>query len=430
MLSMYLGDGSYMKISMVKIVRALSISLDLSQMSTDTSMPIIENISNIDYSKDNFIHHAQRTTYMALEIAKLLNLDEYTKKQLYISSLLHDIGATNHFSESHKSKSFIIDHCQVGARILKSPIIFKDMPNIILYHHENYNGSGPMKLKGKDIPIESQIIRISDLIEVLYNKDRPVFNQIKEITSWVTQNESIIFSPSIVDAFLKASSNDTFWFNIASVNYIDFILDKVSPSMDIYLTLNQFEAIANIFSGIIDTKSKFTASHSMGVSKLVCKISKFLGYSDTKYLQMKIAALLHDIGKLAIPSKILDKKGSLTDDEFAIIKSHVYYTKLILDRIEGIGDISDWAANHHEKLNGKGYPRALDSSQISEESRIMAICDIYQALTEDRPYRNGLDPEKAFSIMNNMASNGLICSKTLQYLKSSLDFESKSSNLL
>lgn len=278
-----------------------------------------------------------------------------------------------------------------------------------------------MKISGDNIPIESQVIRIADLAEVLYDKSIPIYKQKSKIISWIENSEGKIFSRNMVDAFLHISSTDTFWLNIENISYIDFILDKLAPKLDISINLQQVVDIANIFSGIIDNKSKFTATHSMGISKLAYSVSKFLGYPEDKCLKMKIAGLLHDIGKLAIPSSILDKNGSLTNDEFSLIKSHAYYTKLILDKM-GIGPISEWAGNHHEKLNGKGYPQLLSSHEISEEARIMCVCDIYQALTEDRPYRLGLTIEKAMSIMDTMACEGFICEKSLKYLKSTINF--------
>ncbi|EET86592.1 metal dependent phosphohydrolase [Clostridium carboxidivorans P7] len=234
------------------------------------------------------------------------------------------------------------------------------------------------------------------------------------------KNENIIFSKNLVDAFLQVSSKDFFWFNIENISFMEFILNTVSPNIDECLNLEQFQDIAYIFSNIIDNKSKFTATHSRGISELAYTVSKFIGYPEDKCIKMKISGLLHDIGKLAIPSSILDKNTSLSAEEFAIIKSHVYYTKVILDRIVDISDISDWASNHHEKLNGNGYPRSLVGEQLSEECRIIGVCDIYQALTEDRPYRKGFDKEKAFFIMNNMVNENFICGKALQYLKEAL----------
>ncbi len=416
-----------MKISMDKVIRSMSVALDLSQISSESDTPVIENVTNVNYTNHKFIHHSHRTTYMALEIANFMKLSEEQKKQLYVSSLLHDIGAANYLVQSHSSSSFIKKHCQIGSEITEHFPIFNKISDIILNHHENFDGSGAMGLIGNNIPLKSQIIRICDLIELLYDETIPAFKQKNSIILWVKNNKNIIFSDKLVNAFLEISYKDFFWFNIENISFMEFILDTVSPKIDDCLNLEQFESIAYIFSNIIDNKSKFTATHSRRIAELAYTVSKFIGYPEDKCIKMKISGLLHDIGKLAIPTNILDKNDSLSAEEFAIIKSHVYYTKIILDRIVSIKDISDWASSHHEKLNGKGYPRSLVAEQLSEECRIIGVCDIYQALTEDRPYRKGFDAKKTFSIMDNMVSENFICEKALQYLKESLAFTNRMS---
>lgn len=142
-----------------------------------------------------------------------------------------------------------------------------------------------------------------------------------------------------------------------------------------------------------------------------------MNFVEDKKIKFEIAALMHDVGKLAIPNSILNKNGSLNPKEVQIIKSHTYYTRLILSRIRGFEDITNWAANHHEKLNGKGYPLGLYGDRLSIDERIMAVCDIYEALTSDRPYRDGLPKERAIDILQRMVDNGEICAIALEYLK-------------
>lgn len=409
-----------MEISLDKTIRAMAIALDLAEISSVYDIDVVEKVSNVNYSEHKFLHHSKRAAYIALEIAKKLNFEDECLKELYIATLLHDIGASNSIIKSHYSNSFIEEHCRVGASITSLFPVFSNISDVILYHHENYDGSGPLKIHGKDIPIKSQLIRIADLIEISYSEKYPSYKQKNRIIDWVKSNEGIIFSNKLVQAFLEVAKLDIFWFNLEAISSMDFILDSISPKLDIYLDLNQFENIAYIFSKIIDSKSKFTAKHSIGISELAYRVSLHLGYDKEKSLKMKIAGLLHDIGKLAIPTSILDKEGSLTHEEFAIIKSHVYYTKILLDKIEDISDISEWASNHHEKLNGNGYPRSLTGEQLSEESRIICVCDIYQALTEDRPYRKGLSTDKAFSILDGMVTDNFICPLAVQYLKDTL----------
>ncbi|MEW9096362.1 MAG: HD domain-containing phosphohydrolase [Clostridiaceae bacterium] len=411
-----------MEISLNKVIRAISIALDLSQMSSVDGTNIIEEVTNINYSKHKFMNHSLRTCYIAIEIGRELNIPQDKLQGVYISSLLHDIGATNFFNVSHYSNDFIHEHSIIGSSLTKEFPLFNNLSDIILYHHENYDGSGPLKLSGENIPLESQIIRISDLIELLFNETQPSLVQKDRIVQWIKENNNRVYPSKITEAFLRCSRKDIFWFNLENLNSMNFILDNVAPKINQNLTLSEFEKVAYIFSDIIDKKDGHTASHSLNIGELAYNVSKYLKYDEEKCIKMKIAGLLHDIGKLAISIKILNKNSGLTNDEFNIIKSHVYYSKIILDRIEDIPDISDWASNHHEKLDGTGYPRGLKSQELSEESRIMAICDIYQALTEDRPYKKGFTHEKTFKIMNSMADNYLICYKALGYLKETIGY--------
>ncbi|NMB08339.1 MAG: HD domain-containing protein, partial [Tissierellia bacterium] len=141
--------------------------------------------------------------------------------------------------------------------------------------------------------------------------------------------------------------------------------------------------------------------------------AQYLGYDEIMVEKLTIAANLHDIGKFIVPLEILEKPKKLNSMEFLTMKSHVYYTKLILKQIEGLEDIAEWAGNHHEKLNGKGYPERLDENSLTKEDQIIAFADIYQALIEDRPYRKGMAPKKAIDIMKNMANKGYICNRML-----------------
>ena len=155
--------------------------------------------------------------------------------------------------------------------------------------------------------------------------------------------------------------------------------------------------------------------------ELICatesKITVHLGYDIEIQQEMYIAALLHDIGKVAISNDIIDKKGLLTDEERFEINKHTYYTRWILERIKGFENITNYASNHHEKLNGNGYPFHLVEDEISELDRVMAICDIYEALTEDRPYRNKMPIEKVWSIIDEMVDNNELDGKLVEKIK-------------
>ncbi len=123
---------------------------------------------------------------------------------------------------------------------------------------------------------------------------------------------------------------------------------------------------------------------------------------------MLVAGYLHDLGKLAVDPNILDKPSKLTKDEYNIIRSHTYYTYKLLNTIPQFDIISEWAAFHHERLDGTGYPFHLDRQSLSIGARVMAVADIFSAITEDRPYREGMSKEKTIKVLRSLIDNQAI----------------------
>ena len=148
--------------------------------------------------------------------------------------------------------------------------------------------------------------------------------------------------------------------------------------------------------------------HSIGVAKKAAALAEHLGYDRLDIQKIYLAGALHDIGKMAIGNEILEKPGRLTDEEFSKMKNHAGYTYMILSEVEDFEEIRDWAALHHEKLDGSGYPFGKTAEELNEPERILACVDIYQALTEDRPYKQGMTHEQACGILEDMAQKGWI----------------------
>jgi putative nucleotidyltransferase with HDIG domain len=183
-------------------------------------------------------------------------------------------------------------------------------------------------------------------------------------------------------------------------------------SLDVYgsirYSLDDAINIAEIFATIIDRMSSFTATHSRSVAKIAAFLAEIKGFSADEVKNMKIAGLLHDLGKLAIPNEILEKPGKLNNGEVVIIRQHTYYTYRILEQIDNFDTIAKWAAYHHETLDGQGYPFRIKEESIPLGSKIVAVADIFVALTENRPYRENLSEIKVKSIIFKMAENGKI----------------------
>lgn len=160
--------------------------------------------------------------------------------------------------------------------------------------------------------------------------------------------------------------------------------------------------ISKLFRDLIDFKSPFTATHTTGVSASAEMISEYFGLTQSELQNMEIAGNFHDLGKLIIPNNILEKPGKLTKEEFEIIKCHTYYSYQVINSVPGLGTIAEWAAYHHEKLDGSGYPFHYENNMLTSASRIMMVADIYTAVSEDRPYRKGMTKDEIFNIFKNI----------------------------
>ncbi|MHB1394785.1 MAG: HD-GYP domain-containing protein [Clostridia bacterium] len=402
-------------------INSISLSLDLAEacalrdnnkkVSFDVSVP------GFNVHRHNFANHSKKTALASLYIANKLGYDDTRLKNLYIAACSHDIGAVEAFTQSHQDSNFIYEHSEFGSSIIKKLPLDRSISRFIKFHHENWDGSGPNGLQGSDIPEESQIIHIADMFELVFSAEKPYWAQKDYIINWISSMKGKLFSPHIADAFMEVFKPEKFWLDMENISIDSDVLTRMHPPIRTPISLSIIENIAVVFAAIIDKKSAFTHEHSTRLSNFASLFSKYYGFDEETTIKMKIAALLHDIGKLSIPNHILDKPGKLSVEEFNIIKSHSYYTRLILGKVSGMEDIAIWAANHHETLSGTGYPESIGADQLCHKSRIMAVCDIYQALTEARPYRDSMSKEKALSIIDSMVELGNIDASVVLALK-------------
>ena len=136
---------------------------------------------------------------------------------------------------------------------------------------------------------------------------------------------------------------------------------------------------------------------------------------------MKTAGYLHDLGKLAVPREIIEKRGPLTRSETSLLKSHSFYTHWIPRRIGGLETITNWASCHHERLNGQGYPFHYEGRQLSTGARAMAVADVFTAVTEDRPYRAGMTATSIIKLLMRMAEGAVLDGDIVRVLLDNFD---------
>ena len=154
----------------------------------------------------------------------------------------------------------------------------------------------------------------------------------------------------------------------------------------------------------LKTADDYTFMHSVAVCGLMIALARELGLDEKDVREAGVAGLMHDVGKMAIPLKVLNKPGRLTEDEYALVKQHPVQGHEMLSHSPDIGDVTlDVCLHHHERIDGKGYPHNLDGSRISLFAKMGAICDVYDAITSNRPYKAGWDPADSLQKMASWA---------------------------
>ncbi len=177
------------------------------------------------------------------------------------------------------------------------------------------------------------------------------------------------------------------------------LVDEISESV-----FKNSDAIISIAK--LKNKDNYTYLHSVAVCALMVSLAKTLGYDKEFCKKAGKAGLLHDIGKMFIPLEILNKPGKLTDDEFTIVKNHpVKGWELLKESNAFEEETLDVCLHHHEKFDGSGYPKGLKGEEISVLSRMGAICDIYDAITSDRPYKKGWEPTVSIKNMSQWSGH-------------------------
>ena len=293
--------------------------------------------------------------------------------------------------------------CDRGAEIARKMHFSEHVIAAIRSFDEYWDGGGmPVGLKGEDIPVFSRISLIAQIADVFRTGtgvDAAKQEIRKRCGTW--------FEPRMVEAFERVAANDHFWSVLASKT-LQAELFRLEPAQrQVFVDEDYLDDIAAAFARVIDSKSPYTSGHSERVTLFADLIAEEMEFSLPQRRWLKRAALLHDIGKLGVRNSILDKPGKLNADEWVVMQRHPTFGEEILSQIGAFADLAAIAGCHHERLDGKGYPRGLRGDEISLDVRIVTTADIFDALTADRPYRKAASIDKAFGIMASMMGSAI-----------------------
>lgn len=332
--------------------------------------------------------HQLRTAFIVWELARASGLPDDETERLFIAALMHDIGALTPEEKIDLHRSEVeapAGHCLLGEALFRSTPLLAPMAPVIRHHHQPWAEWGGVTQD--PVARQAQILNLADVIERDVDRSQFILHQRAAITDRLRTAPKGLYRPDLVEAFRELAERDGFWLDLASPR-LPFFLRQQAPGHERGLDRDGLAEVAVLFSLLIDFRSPFTATHSAGVAAVARELAGWDGTSSgVDPASIAIAGHLHDLGKMAVPTAILMKPAALTGAESAIMRQHPYHTLTVLRSINGMGRIPEWAALHHEKLDGSGYPLRLTADRIDHGTRIMTLADIYTALAEDRPYR-------------------------------------------
>ena len=363
--------------------------------------------------------HGKRVAWLSMKMAEGMGLSEEQLVDFIGCAVLHDNAVIEYLQEEKKRQivsagsrdgddtgiSYLAGHAIIGERNAALLPFRTGVKNVILWHHENADGSGALGLRQDQTDFRSEFIHVADAVDILYDLKNAEPAGFEEIRKFVAGEAGHLFSDRAAAQFQKIAFEDILDLQAKGP---EALLKERLPAIWHDYSDEEIKAIAEFFAKIVDYKSPFTTAHSLGVAGKAKTMAEYYGWDADKTIRYYLAGAMHDIGKVVIGNEILEKPGKLNQWEYSVMKDHARASLQILGDIEGFEDITEWAANHHEKLDGSGYSRGLDASQLSFEERLMACIDIYQALTEDRPYKSGMSHAKTIAIMNSMVEEGKI----------------------
>ena len=417
-------------------------------------MRLAEVISALTYALDltegQRPGHTLRTALIAMRLGRELGLDGETQGALYYASLLKDAGCSSnaarmaalfgsadqdvkremrfvdwhdrwrlamrtarncgvggnpiariqHFLRiartPHMTREIIQARCERGAQIAVA-LGFPALSSEAIGHvDEHWCGLGhPVGLAGDEIPILSRVLLIAQTFEAFWTEEG-----LRAALAMLQSRRARWFDPSLVLRIAGWRRDTRWWAQLADADRLNEEVLALEPgSSPILATEQRLDATAYAFAAVIDAKTPFTYRHSTNVARYAVRIAQSMGADAEKCRDILRAGLLHDIGKLGVSNRILDKPGRLTSQERAEVEKHPRWTLQILERVPAFRHFAASSAQHHERLDGRGYPWALREHQLDVTARVLAIADVYEALTAERPYRAALPMEKVLGIM-------------------------------
>lgn len=364
------------------------------------------------------MNHGEITGYILYKMMEYENTyteQHYTEQEMVdytMLGILHDIGLykeDNVKNVSDFETKNLWPHSIYGFLFLKYLSPMGDKAEVVLYHHLDYNRLGMIQSRYMHV---IELLSLADKMDTFLHMKDEKFEQ-----DYFIKYRDIKFSGAALDLFQKAEERYGITANLVNGKYreeLDVLLAKRAFS-------EQYKrGFLEMLVYTIDFRSEHTVIHTLATVNFAEQLGRIARLSGKDLRDLHYGALLHDLGKIAIPLNILESTGRLSDDEMKIMKAHVRITEMIL---EGVVDdaVLQIAVRHHEKLDGTGYHRGLKAEDLTLPQQIIAVADILSALYGKRSYKEPFSKEKILDIMKSDAENGKINKNVVTSLERNYD---------
>lgn len=388
----------------------------MSVISSKDVNEIIRKTLSIINSK--IMNHGEITGYILYKMMEYENTyaeQNYTEQELVdytMLGILHDIGLykeENIKNVSDFETKNLWSHSIYGFLFLKYLSPIGDRAEIVLYHHLDYNRYGM---------IQSRYMHVIELLNLADKMDTVLHLKEEKLEpDYFTKYRNIKFSGAAMDLFQKAEKHYGIMENLVSGKYreeLNVLLAKRAFS-------EQYKkGFLEMLVYTIDFRSEHTVIHTLATVNFAQQLGRLSHVSGKDLRDLYYGALLHDLGKIAIPLHILESTGRLDDDEMKVMKAHVRITEMILEGVVD-DDVLQIAVRHHEKLDGTGYHKGLSEADLTLPQQIIAVADILSALYGKRSYKEAFSKEKILDIMNSDAGSGKINAGVVAILEKNYD---------
>ncbi len=372
------------------------------------------------------INHGHRVGYMAYSCAKAMEWSEEECQLVFSLGLIHDCGVAQKRDFYNLLENMQPDnvrqHCVRGYELLSHCPPLSLFADAILYHHTPWKDLKNIDIADRDKRFAA-LIFLSDRIDYLkelYPKDQ--FGNVtqearNQVCLEIGRLSGTLFERDLVREMQNLLEKEFIWFSM-DYQHVE-ALGQTLPSIPFFeqkLGVDDVMSIAMLMANIVDAKSQFTFYHSQKVAEICQRLAKELGLDPEMQKALYLTGLVHDIGKLHTPEDILHKPSKLNESEYLCIQRHSTDSRYTLQMMFGNSMICEWAGNHHERLDGSGYPRGLQGSEIDLPSRIIAVADVFQALTQARPYRGRMSLKEVMNILSHEVSCGRLDNQVFEVI--------------